>query len=143
VSVESRGDIGPELTADLPTGTVTFLFTDIEGSTRLLQELGPAYGELLEAHRGLIRAAVEARGGHVFGSEGDALFSAFPDAAGAVLAAVDAQRGLAGRDWPEGREIRVRMGIHTGQAVLAGGDYVGLALHQVARITAAGPSAAA
>jgi len=116
----------------------TFLFTDIEGSTRLIQEHGNAYPALLEDHRRLVTEAVEAHGGRVFGSEGDALFAAFSTATAAIGAAADAQRSLARHRWPLGAEIRVRMGVHTGEAVLVGGDYVGLALHLAARITAAG-----
>ena len=118
--------------------TPTFLFSDIEGSTRLLQRLGDAYGPALDEHRALISAAVRENGGHVFGSEGDALFCAFPTPGGALQAAVAAQRALAGHAWPEGTELAVRMGIHTGEAIASGGDYVGLSLHETARITAAG-----
>ncbi|MGI8928948.1 MAG: ATP-binding protein [Candidatus Limnocylindrales bacterium] len=127
-------DARPQPTA----GTSTFLFTDIEGSTRLIQEQGNRYPQLLEDHRRLVSEAVEAHGGRVFGSEGDALFSAFPSATAAIEAAAAAQRSLAHYAWPPGAEIRVRMGLHTGEAVLIGTDYVGLALHQAARITAAG-----
>jgi predicted ATPase/class 3 adenylate cyclase len=119
-------------------GTSTFLFTDIEGSTRLVQALGDRYGALLDEHRKLIAAAVEAVGGRVFGSEGDALFSVFPSATAGITAAVAAQRELLAHKWPTDGAIKVRMGLHTGEAILTGGDYVGLALHQTARITAAG-----
>jgi predicted ATPase/class 3 adenylate cyclase len=119
------------------SGTSTFLFTDIEGSTRLIQALGERYPALLDEHRALITEAVEAAGGRIFGSEGDALFCAFPSATGALNAAANAQRSLAEHSWPEGAEIRVRIGIHSGEALLTGGDYVGLALHQVARVAAA------
>jgi predicted ATPase/class 3 adenylate cyclase len=136
---EARADHPPEaerLSAPA-TGTSTFLFTDIEGSTRLIQATGDGYAALLDEHRSLITEAVEAHGGRVFGSEGDALFSAFPSATGALGAAANAQRGLAAHEWPDGAEIRVRIGIHSGEALLTGGDYVGLALHQVARVAAA------
>jgi predicted ATPase/class 3 adenylate cyclase len=116
----------------------TFLFTDIEGSTRLVRALGDRYPELLERQRQLISTAVEGAGGRVFGSEGDALFAVFAAAGAAISAAADAQRGLAGERWPDDGLVRVRMGIHSGEALLAGGDYVGLPLHQVARITSAG-----
>ncbi len=96
------------------------------------------YTELLLAQRDVIRRAVEAHGGRIFGSEGDALFAAFPDARSALSAAADAQRALEDHAWPAGHPVRVRMGIHTGEATLTGGDYVGLALHQAARITSAG-----
>jgi predicted ATPase/class 3 adenylate cyclase len=132
-SVTERRDRPP-----LPTGTVTFLFTDIEGSTRLLQELGEAYGQLLADHRRLLEDAIAANRGTTIGSEGDAVFAAFADAASALAAAADAQRTLAGHSWPAGHQVKVRMGVHAGEVTLVGGDYVGLALHQVARITAAG-----
>ncbi|MEA2622535.1 MAG: hypothetical protein QOH61_1445 [Chloroflexota bacterium] len=128
----------PQARADLPSGTVTFLFTDIEGSTRMLQALGERYAAALSEHRGLLEAAALANGGQVLGSEGDALFLVFGDATGAVGTAVDAQRALAAHAWPDGNPLRVRMGIHTGQVQRIGDDYVGLALHQAARITAAG-----
>jgi predicted ATPase/class 3 adenylate cyclase len=122
----------------LPTGTVTFLFTDIEGSTRLLQELGDGYSQVLSDHRAVLDEAIGRNGGSVIGTEGDAVFSAFPDAPSAVTAAVEAQRALAAHEWPGGGAIKVRMGVHAGVVTLVGSDYVGLTLHQVARITAAG-----
>ena len=126
-------------TPDQPrTSTSTFLFTDIEGSTRLIQAVGDHYPALLEEQRRLISDAVGAEGGRIFGSEGDALFAAFDSASSAIAAAANAQRALASHAWPPGAEVRVRMGVHAGEALLIGGDYVGLALHQVARITAAG-----
>ncbi|CAN5703874.1 hypothetical protein BH24CHL5_BH24CHL5_05300 [soil metagenome] len=119
-------------------GTPTFLFSDIEGSTRLLQQLGTAYAGVLDEHRRLIIMAVEGGGGSVFGTEGDALFCAFPTPLAAVTAAAEAQRALAASTTPAGEPIRVRMGIHTGEAMFTGDDYVGLALHQVARLMSAG-----
>lgn len=119
------------------TETATFLFTDIERSTRLVQILGERYAQLLDEHRELILRAVSGSGGRVFGSEGDALFCAFPTASGALAAAAEAQRALLEHAWPPDGTVRVRMGIHTGEALVAGSDYVGLALHQVARITGA------
>jgi predicted ATPase/class 3 adenylate cyclase len=121
----------------LPTGTVTFLFTDIEGSTRLLTEAADAYRTLLEDHRRLIREAVEGHGGAIFGTEGDAVFAVFGHAAAALAAAADAQRALAEYPWSAGREVRVRAGVHSGEVTLTDGDYVGLAVHEVARISAA------
>ncbi len=118
--------------------TPTFLFSDIEGSTRLIQQLGDAYPGVLAEHRRLIGDAVTSNGGSIFGTEGDALFCAFASPVGAVSAAAAAQRALGEHEWPVDAEIKVRMGIHTGQALLTGGDYVGLSLHEVARITAAG-----
>jgi class 3 adenylate cyclase len=120
----------------LPTGTVTFVFTDIEGSTRLVQLLGDAYADLLDIHNELIAGAFSAAGGVLFGSQGDALFAAFPDPVGAVRGGLGAQRALRSHRW-DGEEVRVRMGIHTGHAVVRGGTYVGLAVHRVARICAA------
>ncbi len=122
----------------LPTGTVTFLFTDLEGSTRLVQLLGDRYPPLLERHAELIREAVTAADGVPFGSEGDAVFSVFPDASHAVAAGVAAQRALANEAWPEDASVRVRMGIHTGAGTLGGDNYIGLDVHRAARIAAAG-----
>lgn len=133
-----EADAGRSTAATTGAGTSTFLFTDIEGSTRLIQALGDRYLALLERHRELLAAAIEGAGGRIFGSEGDALFSAFATAGSAVAAGAAAQRALSAESWPEGIQLRVRMGIHSGEAVLTGGDYVGLALHQVARITSAG-----
>ncbi|MBI4260811.1 MAG: tetratricopeptide repeat protein [Actinobacteria bacterium] len=123
---------------ELPTGTVTFLFTDVEGSTRLLQSLGDGYGALLERHNELMRGAVESGGGVVFGSEGDAMFAVFRTAPAAVAASVAAQRAMAAEAWPSGAVVRVRMGLHTGEGALAGDGYVGIDLHRVARVAAAG-----
>ncbi|HEX2141562.1 MAG TPA: adenylate/guanylate cyclase domain-containing protein, partial [Candidatus Limnocylindria bacterium] len=89
----------------LPTGTVTFLFTDIEGSTRLAQKLGEAWPPILERHNAVLREAVELNGGVVFGTEGDALFAAFGSASDAVRASVAAQRALAAEPWPEGATV--------------------------------------
>jgi predicted ATPase/class 3 adenylate cyclase len=124
--------------AELPSGTVTFLFTDIEGSTRLLARLRDRYADVLAEHQRLLRAACDAHDGHEVHTEGDAFFVAFGSASDAIAAAVSAQRGLASQCWLEGVEIRVRMGIHTGQAILQHGDYVGLDVHRAARICAAG-----
>ncbi|HWH24572.1 MAG TPA: tetratricopeptide repeat protein [Candidatus Limnocylindria bacterium] len=118
--------------------TQTFLFTDIEGSTRLLEALGDGYRRLLERQRELITAAVTDAGGRVFGSEGDALFAVFGSAGAALAAAARAQRELAAERWPSDEPLRVRMGIHSGEVVARDDDFVGLPLHQVARITAAG-----
>jgi predicted ATPase/class 3 adenylate cyclase len=114
----------------LPSGTVTFLFTDIEGSTRLLRERGDAYADLLAEHRRLIRKACTRHGGVEVDTQGDAFFVAFPKAADAVNAALAAQESLAAG------EIRVRMGIHTGEPVVTDGDYVGMDVHRAARIAA-------
>jgi predicted ATPase/class 3 adenylate cyclase len=121
----------------LPTGSVTFLMSDIEGSTRLFHQWGNAYLPLLAEHRALLRDAVARHDGVEVDTEGDGLLSAFPDAAGAVAAALDGQRALAAHAWPEGGEVRVRIGLHTGFAEPSDGGYVSLAVHQVARICAA------
>ena len=113
----------------LPTGTVTFLFTDIEGSTRLLEEHGAAYAALLEEHRRILREALTRHGGVEVDTQGDAFFAAFARATDAVAAAEDAQREL---------EIPVRMGIHTGEPTVTSEGYVGLDVHRAARISAAG-----
>jgi predicted ATPase/class 3 adenylate cyclase len=123
---------------ELPSGTVTFLFTDIEGSTRLLQHVGhQRYRELLEEHRRLLRSAFTAHGGVEVETEGDGFFVAFGQASDAVAACLEAQRAVVSHDWPDGIEIRVRMGAHTGEAVPAGVGYVSLHVHQAARIAAA------
>src|SRR5205814_5073508 len=109
----------------LPSGTVTLLFTDIEGSTRLLQRLGDRYAEALSAHRRLLREIFAAHGGREVDTQGDAFFVAFPRALDAVLAAVAAQRALVAHPWPEGGAVRVRMGLHTGEPVATGERYVG------------------
>lgn len=122
---------------DLPAGNVTMLFTDIEGSTRLLEEQGERYYELLGEHHRLIRAAIALVGGHEVNTEGDAFFVAFESARNAVAAAEAAQRSLAAHAWPPGVKVSVRMGIHTGEPTLAGEDYVGLDVHRAARICGA------
>jgi predicted ATPase/class 3 adenylate cyclase len=122
---------------ELPTGAVTLLFTDIEGSTRLLRSLGDDYGAVLGAHRAILRAAVRRHGGVEFGTEGDACFVAFPAAGAALAAAAEAQRDLAAADWPGGAGPRVRMGVHTGSPVVVDDDYVGMDVHRAARICAA------
>jgi predicted ATPase/class 3 adenylate cyclase len=121
----------------LPTGTVTFLMTDIEGSTRMLQMLGDRYPELLADHYRLLWEAFGAAGTEV-GTEGDALFFVFSDAPSAVRAALEGQRRLAAYPWPPGGEVRVRMGIHSGEGILLDNSYVGLDVHRAARITTSG-----
>lgn len=127
----------PGQVRSLPGGRVTFLLSDIEGSTRLFHRWGSAYAPLLDAHRRLLREAVSGHGGVEVDTEGDAVLSAFPEASAAVGAALDGQLALAGHAWPEGGEIRVRMGVQTGEAEPRDGGYVSLAVHQVARICAA------
>src|SRR6266545_245122 len=119
--------------SDLPSGTVTFLFTDIEGSTKLLHELGPeAFADALAEHRRILRVAFQRHGGVEVDTQGDAFFIAFPTAPGALAAAVAARDELASGP------IRVRMGIHTGNPHLTAEGYVGSDVHRGARIAAAG-----
>ncbi len=124
--------------ADLPAGTVTFLFTDIEGSTRLLGQLGDRYSGVLEDHHRLLRDVLVRAGGIEVGTDGDAFFVVFPRASKAVAAAVEAQRALASHPWPADGRVRVRMGLHTGEGTLGGDSYVGLDVHRAARIAACG-----
>ncbi|HEX6742725.1 MAG TPA: adenylate/guanylate cyclase domain-containing protein, partial [Solirubrobacteraceae bacterium] len=121
----------------LPRGTVTFLFTDIEGSTRLLARLRDAYADVLEHHHRALRAAIEEHSGQEVHTEGDAFFVAFARATDAIAAAVAAQRALAAHPWPEGVDLRVRMGLHTGEAEVRADDYVGMDVHRAARICSA------
>src|SRR5437870_12775350 len=122
---------------DLPTGTVTFLFTDIEGSTRLLQQLGDRYARVLEECRRLLRAAFQQWNGHEVDTQGDAFFVVFERATDAISAAVTAQRALCSARWPDGVTVRVRMGIHTGELQSTEEGYVGLDVHRAARIMSA------
>ncbi|HYN69593.1 MAG TPA: adenylate/guanylate cyclase domain-containing protein [Candidatus Eisenbacteria bacterium] len=122
----------------VPTGTVTFLFSDIEGSTQLVQELESAdYRELLERHQRLLRAAFAAHSGIERGTEGDSFFVVFRDASSAVAAAVEAQRSLQSAGWPPGYEVRVRMGLNTGEGIRGGDDYIGVDVNRAARIASA------
>jgi class 3 adenylate cyclase len=122
----------------LPSGTVTFVFTDIEGSTRLLQELGDEYGDVVSAHRRIIREAFGAHDGTEMDTQGDAFFFSFARARAAVDAAVSAQRALRAHAWPGGREVRVRMGLHTGEPTVGDEGYIGLDVVRAARICSAG-----
>jgi predicted ATPase/class 3 adenylate cyclase len=128
----------PTAERPFPTGTVTFLRTDVEGSMGLIRELGAAWDGVNASHMGIIRAAVDEHGGNVVRTEGDAMFAVFPEARAAVAAAIAAQRGLTARDWPDGIDLRVRMGLHSGEAYLAGDDYGGFEVNRAARIAAAG-----
>ncbi|HEV2235809.1 MAG TPA: adenylate/guanylate cyclase domain-containing protein, partial [Ktedonobacterales bacterium] len=128
----------PSEPAALPTGTITFLFSDIAGSTRLLQRLGADYARVLAEHQALLRAAWASHGGVEIDTAGDGFFVAFPTAPGAVAAAAQATQALAAHAWPEGGELRVRIGLHTGTPTLASDRYVGLDVHRAARIAAAG-----
>ena len=120
----------------LPAGIVTFVMTDIEGSTRLFRELGDEYVALLDTHNALLRDAFEKHRGVEVATEGDALVVAFDDAAEALRGCLEGQLALAAHPWPEGAEIRVRMGLHTAEATPTGDNYVSLGLHQAARICA-------
>ncbi|HZC05877.1 MAG TPA: adenylate/guanylate cyclase domain-containing protein [Ktedonobacterales bacterium] len=122
----------------LPSGTVTFLFSDIEGSTRLLQRLGPSYSTALTDHQRLLRAAWVTHDGVEVDTQGDSFFVVFSRAADAVAAAVSATRALANHVWPEGVTVAVRIGLHTGAPTLADAQYIGLDVHRAARIAAAG-----
>ena len=119
---------------DLPSGTVTFLFSDIEGSTRLATEHAAAWPAILERHRQILRAAFEPAGGVEAGTEGDSFFVVFPGAPDAVSSAVEAQRALAAEPWAPGTEVRVRMGMHTGEAGFSASTYAGLNVHRASRI---------
>jgi class 3 adenylate cyclase len=124
--------------ASLPGGTVTFLFTDIEGSTRLLQQLGDQYGDVVRDHRLLLREHLGATGGTEVDTQGDAFFYSFSRARDAVAGAVGAQRALANHSWPDGAEVRVRMGLHTGEPSVGDEGYLGLDVVRAARICSAG-----
>ena len=126
------------MAATIPSGTVTFVFTDIEGSTRLLQELGDDYADVAREHRRIVRDAFTARGGAEVDTQGDAFFFSFPRARDAVAAAVDAQHALGAHEWPQGKEVRVRMGLHTGEPQVGDEGYLGLDVVRAARISAAG-----
>jgi class 3 adenylate cyclase len=122
----------------LQGGTVTFVFTDIAGSTDLLKQLGDRYVDALADHRRIVRDEFRARGGEEVDTQGDAFFYCFGSAKNAVAAAVAAQQGLAAHDWPDGSELRVRMSIHTGEPVVGEEGYVGIDVHRAARICSAG-----
>jgi len=122
----------------LPTGTVTFLFTDIERSTRLVSTLGDRYPSLLEAHNRLLRDAIARYGGTEVSTEGDAFFAVFRSALDAVAAATEVQRTFAATPGPDQVTVRVRMGLHSGEGRLGGDNYIGLDVHRAARIAAAG-----
>src|SRR5919204_1873526 len=124
--------------ADQPTGVVTFLFSDIEGSTRLLKQLRERYGDVLAEHQRLLRAAFAEHGGHEIDTQGDSFFVVFHRARDAVLAAVDAQRALATHEWPSGQELRVRIGLHTAEPHRWEEGYVGVGVHRAARICSVG-----
>jgi class 3 adenylate cyclase len=122
----------------LPAGTVTFLFTDIEGSTQLLQELGDAYGQVVDDHRRLMRASMSEHSGTEIDTQGDAFFFSFTRAKDAAEAAAAAQRALASHEWPQGAAVRVRMGLHTGEPQIGEHGYLGIDVVRAARICSAG-----
>ncbi len=121
----------------LPTGTVTFFFSDIEGSTKLIQELGDAYPEALLAHHSIQRETLKAHHGHELRTEGDSFFIVFGSALDACAGAAAVQRALQAHQWPRQATVRIRIGLHTGEAVLVGNEYLGLEVHRAARIASA------
>jgi len=123
---------------ELPGGTVTFAFTDVEDSTELLKRLGDGYADLLTAHRKIMRETFSARGGIEIDTQGDAFFFVFPRARDAIGAAVDAQRAHASATWPDDVTVRVRMGLHTGEPAVHEEGYVGLDVVRAARICTEG-----
>jgi YVTN family beta-propeller protein len=128
----------PVTVTQLPTGTVTFLFTDIEGSTALLKELGrDAYEQALAEHAAILRSAFDGCEGKLVDTQGDSSFVAFGAARDAVAAAVSAQRGLATHAWPKGVALKVRMGLHSGEPKASGERYVGIGVHRASRIGSA------
>ncbi len=121
--------------SELPTGVVTFCFTDMEGSTRLLTQIGrEQYAYVLGEHKRLLKEVVARNGGTVVDDEGDGIFAVFTRARDGVLAASESHQALADHDWSDGAAPRVRIGLHTGEAELAGDAYVGLAVHRARRI---------
>jgi predicted ATPase/class 3 adenylate cyclase/DNA-binding CsgD family transcriptional regulator len=123
---------------ELPTGTITLLFTDIEGSTLLLQQVGEQYSRVLAQCRQVLRTAFQQSHGHEVDTQGDAFFFAFARATDAVSAAVAAQRTLSSHTWPEGVEVHIRVGLHTGEPQRTAEGYVGLDVHLAARMMSVG-----
>ncbi|HVT76621.1 MAG TPA: tetratricopeptide repeat protein [Acidimicrobiales bacterium] len=126
------------MTAELPSGELTFMFTDIEGSTRLFRELGDGYRPLLARHHAIVRSALASHDGYEVKTEGDSFFAVFTRPESAVAAAVAIQSDLAAESWPHAARVRVRIGLHTGEAEAVDGDYVDLAVHRAARVAGAG-----
>jgi class 3 adenylate cyclase len=122
----------------LPGGTVTFLFSDIEGSTRLLEQLGDRYGDVDRDHRRILREQLSEAGGLEIDNQGDAFFFSFPRAKDAVAGAVAAQRRLEAHGWPDGVDVRIRMGLHTGEPTVGEEGYLGMDVVRAARICSAG-----
>jgi class 3 adenylate cyclase len=123
--------------ANLPVGTVTLLFSDVEGSTVLLSRLGDAYADAVDGQRRVLRKAWADHGGTELGTEGDSFYVVFPKAEAAVAAAVQGQRDLEAYPWPQGERVRVRMGVHTGSPRVHDGAYVGMDVHRAARMASA------
>jgi predicted ATPase/class 3 adenylate cyclase len=123
---------------ELPTGTITFLFTDVEGSTRHLAALGPQFQAVLERHHKLLRGAIGRHNGVEVSTEGDSFFCVFSTAADGLAAAVDIQLSMAAEDWVDGHDVRVRIGLHTGVAARGGDNYVGMDVHRASRISEVG-----
>lgn len=122
----------------LPTGTVTFLLCDVEGSTTLLRHLGDDYAGVIRDVRSVIRSAVGREGGHKVDAHGDEYFAVFGRTPPAIRAAIELQRAMTLHPWPQGHQVRVRVGVHTGRPTLTDAGYVGLAVHTVARICSVG-----
>ena len=122
----------------LPSGTVTFVFSDIEGSTGLLKRLGERYAELIAEHRRVVRETFGAHNGVEIDTQGDSFFFAFARARDAVAAAVEAQRAHAEHEWPGGEQVRVRMGLHTGEPAVGAEGYLGVDVVRAARLSATG-----
>ena len=121
-----------------PSGTVTFLFTDIEGSTNILEHLREQYAIVLADQRKILRDAFKRWNGFEIDTQGDSFFVAFTRAIDAVCCVVEAQKALAEHQWPQGADVRVRMGLHTGEPIIVHTGYVGMDIHRAARIAAAG-----
>ena len=134
VSSRWRAHEDPRGAMPLPSGTLTLLFSDIEGSTRLLEQLGDDYSNVLDLHRRIVRRAVAQHDGREIRTAGDGFFVVFPCAADALRAVVAAQRRHASTAWPARACVRVRIGLHTGEARFADSDYIGLDVHRAARI---------
>ena len=132
------GFIDGQLRPKLPTGQLTLLFADIEGSSRLIAELGDRYGPLLSTVRRLERTAVRRAAGYEVDAHADEFFAVFEGAPAAMAAAVAIQRALRGHEWPDGREVRVRIGLHTGRPTRTSGGYQGMSVNAAARICSCG-----